>query len=131
MFYRARYYDPKIGRFISEDPIGFEGDDLNLYRYVFNSSLNMIDPSGESMLTPNELMAIAVLTSFFSTLVITQDVCKAGIAALVPFFAPAYLATLQLSTLGMAFLRVASHVAYGTTVAGGTYFLAIPVFCSK
>ena len=25
MFYRARYYDPKIGRFISEDPIGFEG----------------------------------------------------------------------------------------------------------
>jgi RHS repeat-associated protein len=24
-YYRARYFDPKIGRFISEDPIGFEG----------------------------------------------------------------------------------------------------------
>ena len=35
-FYRARYYDPKIGRFISEDPIGFEGGDLNLYVYMGN-----------------------------------------------------------------------------------------------
>jgi RHS repeat-associated protein len=47
MFYRARYYDPKIGRFISEDPIGFEARDLNLYRYAANSPLILIDPSGE------------------------------------------------------------------------------------
>ena len=49
MFYRARYYDPRIGRFISEDPIGFAGEDLNLYRYVFNGSVNMIDPNGNSI----------------------------------------------------------------------------------
>ena len=46
MFYRARYYDPKIGRFISEDPIGFEGKDLNLYRYVYNGPLLGTDPTG-------------------------------------------------------------------------------------
>jgi hypothetical protein len=47
MFYRARYYDPKIGRFISEDPIGFEGEDINLYRYVYNIPVVFLDPSGE------------------------------------------------------------------------------------
>jgi RHS repeat-associated protein len=47
MFYRARYYDPKLGRFISQDPIGFDGGDLNLYRYVFNDPANLTDPSGE------------------------------------------------------------------------------------
>ncbi|HCA58759.1 MAG TPA: hypothetical protein DEP46_12345, partial [Blastocatellia bacterium] len=32
--YRNRWYDPKLGRFISEDPIGFAGGDVNLYGYV-------------------------------------------------------------------------------------------------
>ena len=44
---RARYYSPTFGRFISEDPIGFAGDDSNLYRYVWNSPTDFIDPSGE------------------------------------------------------------------------------------
>jgi RHS repeat-associated protein len=44
-YYRARYYDPKIGRFISEDPIGLLGG-INLYSYVGNSSLNYSDPFG-------------------------------------------------------------------------------------
>ena len=39
-------YDPTIGRFISEDPIAFEGGDANLYRYVGNSPTNFADPSG-------------------------------------------------------------------------------------
>jgi hypothetical protein len=46
MYYRARYYDPGVGRFISEDPIGFDGGDPNLYRYVGNSPINFTDPSG-------------------------------------------------------------------------------------
>jgi RHS repeat-associated protein len=45
-FYRARFYDPKAGRFLTKDPIGFMGGDVNLYRYVFNNSLNWVDPSG-------------------------------------------------------------------------------------
>lgn len=44
--YRARYYDPVSGRFISEDPIGFEGGDLNLYLYVANNPTGRVDPTG-------------------------------------------------------------------------------------
>ena len=33
---RARYYDPTIGRWTSQDPLGFDGGDANLYRYVGN-----------------------------------------------------------------------------------------------
>ena len=44
-YYRARYYDPKIGRFISEDPIGFGGG-INFYAYVGNNPVRFIDPFG-------------------------------------------------------------------------------------
>jgi RHS repeat-associated protein len=44
-YYRARYYQPASGRFISEDPAGMiEG--LNPYRYVKNDPANLTDPSG-------------------------------------------------------------------------------------
>ena len=39
-------YDPTVGRWLSEDPIGFEGGDANLHRYVRNTPLNLIDPTG-------------------------------------------------------------------------------------
>jgi len=45
-YYRARWYDPAIGRFMSEDPIGFAGGDANLFRYVLNGPINGVDPSG-------------------------------------------------------------------------------------
>ena len=53
-YYRARYYDSAVGRFISEDPIGFGAGDSNLSRYVFNSPTNLVDPSGLRPLTANE-----------------------------------------------------------------------------
>jgi RHS repeat-associated protein len=43
--YRARYYDPSIGRFLSEDPMRFSVDE-NFYRYVYNSPVGLSDPSG-------------------------------------------------------------------------------------
>jgi RHS repeat-associated protein len=44
--YRARQYDANLGRFISEDPIGFAGGDINLFGYVKNKPLKYRDPSG-------------------------------------------------------------------------------------
>ncbi len=43
---RARFYGPTIGRFISEDPIGFAGGDVNRYGYVGENPTNATDPSG-------------------------------------------------------------------------------------
>lgn len=45
-YYRARYYDPQLKRFVSEDPIGLAGGDTNLYRYTYNNPVNFFDPSG-------------------------------------------------------------------------------------
>ncbi len=45
-YMRARYYDPSVGRFISEDPLGFGGGDVNLYAYVRNNPVMFIDPWG-------------------------------------------------------------------------------------
>jgi RHS repeat-associated protein len=47
-YFRNRYYDPDIGRFITEDPIGFAAGDFNLSRYVANCPLSYIDPMGLS-----------------------------------------------------------------------------------
>jgi RHS repeat-associated protein len=45
-YYRARYYDPITGRFLSEDPIGFAGSGPNFYAYVRNNPIRFRDPSG-------------------------------------------------------------------------------------
>jgi RHS repeat-associated protein len=44
-YYRARYYDPELERFISEDPAGLSGG-MNLYAYVGNDPVNGRDPLG-------------------------------------------------------------------------------------
>jgi RHS repeat-associated protein len=44
-YYRARYYDPAIGRFISGDPIRFGGG-VNFYDYVLNNPVTLNDPFG-------------------------------------------------------------------------------------
>ena len=46
-FYRARYFDPATGRFLSEDPIGFAGGN-NFYTYVLNRPIQFADPLGFS-----------------------------------------------------------------------------------
>ncbi|MDI1285736.1 MAG: HNH/endonuclease VII fold putative polymorphic toxin [Reyranella sp.] len=48
-YYRARHYSPVLGRFLQPDPIGYAGG-VNLYGYVGNDPLNLIDPSGFSAL---------------------------------------------------------------------------------
>lgn len=51
---RARYYDPKVGRFVTKDPIGFKGKDYNLYGYTHNNPINYTDPSGLADITTTD-----------------------------------------------------------------------------
>ena len=53
-YYGARYYHPGLQRFFSEDPVGFEGGDVNLYAYVFNNPIEFTDPSGTVYQLPPE-----------------------------------------------------------------------------
>jgi RHS repeat-associated protein len=45
-FYRARYYSPLLGRFVSEDPLGVLGSGSNLYAYAGDTPANWRDPLG-------------------------------------------------------------------------------------
>jgi RHS repeat-associated protein len=45
MYYRARYYDAELGRFVGRDPLEYV-DGLNMYEYVKSRSTLALDPSG-------------------------------------------------------------------------------------
>jgi RHS repeat-associated protein len=50
--YRARAYNPKLGRFMSEDPKLFDAGDYNLFRYCHNDPLDLTDPMGLDIAGP-------------------------------------------------------------------------------
>lgn len=45
-YYRARYYEPGLGRFMGQDPLRFLASDFHLSRYAQNSPSGFVDPSG-------------------------------------------------------------------------------------
>jgi RHS repeat-associated protein len=44
-YYRARYYSPRLGRFISHDPMDYV-DGMNMYQFVRGNPVNWVDPFG-------------------------------------------------------------------------------------
>jgi RHS repeat-associated protein len=48
----ARWYDPIVGRWLSEDPIGFNAGDADLYRYCGNGPTDAADPAGNQWFNP-------------------------------------------------------------------------------
>lgn len=71
-YLRARYYDPRTGRFLSKDPQGA----LNPYLYVGNNPVNFTDPSGEFLLAlaaANPGTTMAVLTAAMVAFLALRD----------------------------------------------------------
>ncbi len=98
-YYRARYYNPTQGRFLSRDPLGYLPD-VNLYRYVGNNPLNLTDPNGQ-----NPILVAIGLGALFGAAVGWQNA----------FFA----AHGQLSfRQGLAAAGVGAIAGMGITVAG-------------
>ncbi|WP_347258184.1 RHS repeat-associated core domain-containing protein [Methylocaldum sp.] len=104
-YMRARYYDAHIGRFISEDPIGFEGG-LNLYAYVGGNPVTLVDPSG---LSPSEgaRLSQAQIVQF------QKDAFDIAIGFALP--------TSKVSNLLNGLAKGASSLYYDVTRAGSRY----------
>lgn len=67
-YYRNRYYDPKIGRFLTQDPIGMI-DGPNLYTYCNNNPINFVDPFGWSKNKTKTEIIPTIITSGLSHLI--------------------------------------------------------------
>jgi uncharacterized protein RhaS with RHS repeats len=57
LFYRARYYDSRLQRFLSSDSIDFACGDSNLYAYVGNRPTLLTDPEGFCPVCPVVVVA--------------------------------------------------------------------------
>jgi RHS repeat-associated protein len=53
-YYRARYYSPVMGAFISEDPLGFGGGQNSFYAYVGSNPISRLDPFGLAEVPRND-----------------------------------------------------------------------------
>jgi RHS repeat-associated protein len=104
----ARYYNPGLSRFTSQDPIGCSSSEANLYRYVADNPTNRTDPSGRicgdnGFETAENMLAVAAVGAGGGAV--------AGVIALVTESAVAIAATIALP------------------LVAGVVALAIGIFC--
>lgn len=55
-----RYYDPSIGRYITQDPLGYAGG-FNLYNYANGDAINQMDPTGEIVWVPIFIAVVEIV----------------------------------------------------------------------
>ena len=69
-YFGARWYDPKIGRFMGVDPAGFSADNIqsfNRYAYANNNPYLYVDPDGKEVRFIGEPKALSVLKKAYDT----------------------------------------------------------------
>ena len=64
-----RWYDATVGRWLSTDPIGFEGNDTNLYRYVENRPFAYLDTFGQMKYAPARCTNTGKVKGWYGTTV--------------------------------------------------------------
>jgi RHS repeat-associated protein len=84
-FYRARYVDTQLGRFVSQDPAGFGADEMNVYRYVGNHPIDAMDPNGQTsvMFYVSLTLTITLVIPAASCFVKTDNKTLQGLAEAV------------------------------------------------
>jgi RHS repeat-associated protein len=70
----ARDYDPTTGRWTAKDPIRFAGGDTNLYAYVANDPVNLMDPNGMDMM-PTDSFALPTSMEQVEAIFNSLDMC--------------------------------------------------------
>jgi len=136
MYYRARYYEPEVGRFISEDSVWGSANhpaSLNRYAYVENDPINRIDPSGNSPVLIAGIAFLFLGAQFFYLGMLANQQGADELVLPIGLFGVAYtLIGLFLITLHIFFRKAAETFEFLWALAWSTrvvqYRLLIALF---
>ena len=123
-YYRARYYNPTTGRFLSEDPKGFAGSGSDLYEYVGDSPTNFIDPFGldkkKKCISDWKDSTVGEITTFLSLYSLVQAVGNAGRNP-----GEAVKSVLEWTALPWLKIKAIGALSSGANALGGTEILSV------
>ncbi len=108
---RARYYDPRTGRFISKDPIGLLGG-MNPYSYNENNPVNFIDPFGLYS------TRVRIVGGAIAVAAITALVTGGGVAVVAIISAEEIAVDATVAEAILVPLETTAHIGVGIGISG-------------